>query len=204
MKRFFVALVLTVSIASSGFSITFGDEFFLDFEIGLGGAFDMKIVDMSKKNRSNFVYEDLMAGLDLLIFCGHHNSPVCGFLGGSFFYPLQHKFNKMSQSYINIFNFAVDAKLGIAYRQDLIRHTRKGIRYEFLLGLHYNWFHEDRFDYNALGPVAGAGFGFITHKYQAVMVRYSFAWDFIDLGTNKSLEPLHVRLFHSLAISYSF
>lgn len=204
MHRKISAVILTLFFTVSSFAITFENGYFLDFEIGVAGAFDMKIVNMADKGRSNFVYEDLMGGLDLTMFFGSRQTPFCAFLEGSFFYPLQHRFNTMVQPYINIFNFAVDAKLGAAFRQDFVRHTRKGIRYEILLGLHYNWFHEDRFDYNALGIGVGAGFGFITHKYQAVMLRYSFAWDFVDVGTNKNFEPLHVRLFHSLALSYSF
>lgn len=203
MYRKVSAGILILFLVSSSFAASFKNGYFWDFEIGAAGAYDMKIVDMSQKKRSNFVYEDLMAGLDLTMFFGRRGNPFCAFLEGSFFYPLQHRFNTMVQPYINIFNFAVDSKLGVAFRQDLIRHTRKGIRYEFLLGLHYNWFHEDRFDYNALGIGLGAGFGFITRKYQAVMLRYSFAWDFAELGSNKNFEPLHIRHFHSLAVAYS-
>jgi hypothetical protein len=204
MKRFICFVLFLLILLSCEFAVNLKNDLFLDFEIGVAGSHDMKIMNMSHKKRSNFVYEDLMAGLDLTMFFGKRTIPFCAFLSGSFFYPLQHRFNTMVQPYINIFNFAVDTKIGGAVRTDLITHTHRGIRFELLLGFHYNWFHEDRFDYNAVGLAAGTGLGMILHRYKAVMLRYSFAWDFADLGTNKNFEPINIRLLHSVAISYSF
>ncbi|MGL4986896.1 MAG: hypothetical protein ACRC5H_07150 [Treponemataceae bacterium] len=206
MKKLFISLIFAVSVSTS-FAIKLPNDFFIDLSIGATGMVETRIVDQSKNNRSNFVYEDFLAGLNLTAFFSKRESLLSSYLSMSILYPLMHSFNKVPLKYINVINLSGDFSFGAAFTFPL---SKMGVALfswfdlSILAGMHYNLLWEDRFFYHTVGPEIGARLEIKTYQFQKVDLYYTFAYDVFDFGNNKDIEPLQNRFMHKFGVGYRF
>ncbi|MGL4982046.1 MAG: hypothetical protein ACRC4W_04245 [Treponemataceae bacterium] len=204
MKKLLLSIIFSFTLLS-GFSFSLKDDFYLDLSISAIGMVETRIVDQSKRNRSNFVYEDFLAGLNVTAFFSKRDQLFASYLSMSVLYPLMHSFNNVPLKYINVLNLSGDFSLGGVFTIPLSKFGWSFLNLfdlSIMAGLHYNMLWEDRFFYHTMGPEVGARLEIKTYKFQKVDLYYTFAYDMFDMGSNKDIEPLFKRFMHKFGIGY--
>ena len=153
------------------------------------------------ENRSNFVREAFLAG-------AYFNMSTVDFLSFldlelqfSAYYPLEIRFNGMSQKQNNMFNYALDMYFGAKYNYEKLKY----INIEASIGLHYMYQLTDEFHLNYVGLGTLDSIVFPISSGWSLVNSYFFSYDNPNLGSNAKVQPYDASYqYHiDLGIRYS-
>lgn len=136
------------------------------------------------EDRSNFVRETMMAGpffqLQTVDF-----SFIDYMFKISAYYPVYSAFNGMKQKSKNMFNYAINAYLGMVYTDTQFGY----INLNYSLGLHYMFQVTDEWFMHYVGLGGMVGLQIPLTKGWSIIESNFIAFDNPNLGKNRSIQP---------------
>ncbi len=152
------------------------------------------------ENRSNFVRETFLVG-------GYFNVSTSDLwlvdleLQLAAYYPLEVRFNGMTQQSMNMFNYAIDLFFGAKYTYEGFKY----INFELSGGLHYTYQLTDEYYLNYLGFGTLDSIVFPISKGWSLVNSYFFSYDNANLGSNAKVQPYDASYqYHiELGVRYS-
>jgi hypothetical protein len=162
---------------------------------GLTGTFVTRIIKQTA--RSNFVFEDYMAG----VFVNIKTVPLkpINFMARvGAYYPLLAYFNNFPQPSNNPLHFAADLTLGPVF-EPVINNT---IRFNLAPSLHLFFQNSDRWNYLHLGLAAVAGVELPITLRWIIYIDGLASLDYGSLGNNKTIEPLDIVYQYQFGIGF--
>lgn len=162
--------------------------FFLLFDQGATAAWNTRIIKQTE--RSNFVFEDFLAGLYFTTRTKNFSSllPIklpFELLGRvAAYYPLSHTFNKYPQPPINMLNFGVDVFLAPVVQINFWDYAYLDIA----AGPHFLYQKSDRWHYVHLGIGGMLGVQMPLARRWTLLLNGMASLDNANLGSNKKME----------------
>jgi hypothetical protein len=157
----------------------------LVFTEGLTGSYLTRIIRQEK--RSNFVFEDYLAGLFFNVKT-RPLKPVNIMARLSAYYPLLFYFNDVLQPPASPIHYGADLFLGPVFEP----HIKNLIRFNLSPGLHLFFENTERWNYLHLGAAALAGIELPVTRRWTLYLEGLASLDYGNLGNNRSMEPYDV------------
>jgi hypothetical protein len=160
-------------------------KLFVTFNWGAAASWLTRIIN--QKERSNFVFNDFLAGLyfetDL-----HNVKYVTPMIRLTAYYPITSTFNEMPQKPNTPLHFGADMLAGIKF--GLI--DTPYIRADAGIALHLFFLNADRWNYVDLGGAAVAGIELPLTQRWTILIGGGASVDNGNLGGNRQMEPFDV------------
>lgn len=162
--------------------------FFLLFDQGATAAWNTRIIKQTE--RSNFVFEDFLAGLYFTTRTKNFSSllPIklpFELLGRvAAYYPLSHTFNKYPQPPVNMLNFGVDVFLAPVVQINFGDYAYL----DLAAGPHFLYQKADRWHYVHLGIGGMLGVQMPLARRWTLLLNGMASLDNANLGSNKKME----------------
>lgn len=162
--------------------------FFLLFDQGATAAWNTRIIKQTE--RSNFVFEDFLAGLYVTTRTKNFSSllPIklpFELLGRvAAYYPLSHTFNKYPQPPVNMLNFGVDVFLAPVVQINFGDYAYL----DLAAGPHFLYQKADRWHYVHLGIGGMLGVQMPLARRWTLLLNGMASLDNANLGSNKKME----------------
>jgi hypothetical protein len=137
--------------------------------------------------RSNFVLEDLLAGIYIGAEMRSQKIAV-PVVRVSLYYPLESTFNKMPQKPNTPLHYGADVFTGLSFGFDKFKY----VTLHFGPGLHLFFLNSDRWNYLDAGVVAFAGIEAPLNRYWTLLINGSVSLDNGNLGANRNIEPFDI------------
>ena len=161
--------------------------FFLLFDQGATAAWNTRIIKQT--GRSNFVFEDFLAGLYVTTRTKNFSSllPVIPFevlARVAAYYPLSHTFNDYPQPPVNMLNFGVDVFLAPVVQINFGDYAYL----DLAAGPHFLYQKADRWHYVHLGIGGMLGVQMPLARRWTLLLNGMASLDNANLGSNKKME----------------
>jgi hypothetical protein len=169
----------------------------LAFTEGLTASYLTRII--RQENRSNFVFEDYLAGLFFNVKTRPW-SPVNIMARFSAYYPLLFYFNDIPQPSANPIHYGADLFLGPVFEP----HIKNLIRFNLSPGLHIFFENTDRWNYLHLGAAALAGIELPLTTRWTIYLDGLASLDYGNLGNNRTMEPYDIVYQYQLGLGLRY
>jgi hypothetical protein len=166
------------------------------FNEGLAAGFVTRIIKQEK--RSNFVFEDTMAGA----FFGIRTMdmrPVDFLVRVAAYYPLDFTFNKVPQIPKNIIRYAADVFAGVNFAVGW-----DFLRFDISPGIHFLLQNSDRWNYAHLGAGLYLGMELPLATRWTILVGGMASFDYGNLGSNRRMEPYDIAYQYQLDLGVRY
>lgn len=181
------------------------NKFCVYFDEGATASWNTRLIKQS--GRSNFVFQDFMAGLyfttrtknfDVLV---PFPLPVELFARVAAYYPLIHTFNDYPQKAVNVLNFGVDFMLAPVLQISFLDY----VYLDLAAGLHVLYQMSDRWHYVHLGAVGMVGLQLPIARRWTLLLNGFASIDNANLGSNKHMESYDLAWQYqaSVGVRYS-
>lgn len=157
---------------------------FVIFNEGVSFSQVTRIVYQSDYNRSNFVWQDYMAGL----YCELQTvnmKPVNSIIRVAAYYPFLHTFNGMDQVAKQVILYAVDVYAGPLFQTDMWKY----VRINFSFGPHFMYELSDEYHHMELGGASLLGLELPVAKRWNILLNGLLSVDYGNLGSNRIILP---------------
>jgi hypothetical protein len=157
---------------------------YIVFNEGLAAGFVTRIV--KQEHRSNFVFNDMMAGA----FFGIKTvdmRPLDYLFRVAAYYPLSFKFNKVPQLPKNVIRYAADVFAGVNFDPGW-----DFVRFNISPGIHFLFQNADRWNYIHLGAGLFLGAELPLSTRWTILAGGMASLDYGNLGANRYVEPYDI------------
>lgn len=178
--------------------------FFLLFDQGATAAWNTRIIKQTE--RSNFVFEDFLAGLYFTTRTKNFSSllPIklpFELLGRvAAYYPLSHTFNKYPQPPVNMLNFGVDVFLAPVVQINFWDYAYLDIA----AGPHFLYQKSDRWHYVHLGIGGMLGVQMPLARRWTLLLNGMASLDNANLGSNKKMEVYDIAWQYQASFGFRY
>lgn len=178
--------------------------FFLLFDQGATAAWNTRIIKQTE--RSNFVFEDFLAGLYFTTRTKNFSSllPIklpFELLGRvAAYYPLSHTFNKYPQPPVNMLNFGVDVFLAPVVQINFWDYAYLDIA----AGPHFLYQKSDRWHYVHLGIGGMLGVQMPLARRWTLLLNGMAFLDNANLGSNKKMEVYDIAWQYQASFGFRY
>ncbi len=155
------------------------------FNEGLAFAQVTRIIGQSKYGRSNFVYQDYLAGL-AFSYRTFDIQPADHLLRLSLYYPVKQTFNGMDQKNKQMFLYGLDLFFAPVFESSMWQY----VNITFSPGLHFMYQKTDFYRYLYTGFGAQAGIGLPVSKHWSILMNGYCSVDYANFGSNKTMAPV--------------
>ena len=181
------------------------DKFRVYFDEGATASWNTRLIKQS--GRTNFVFQDFMAGLYVTTRTKNFDAlvpfplPVELFARVAAYYPLSHTFNDYPQKAVNVLNFGVDFMLAPVLQISFLDY----VYLDLAAGLHFLYQKSDRWHYVHLGAVGMGGLQLPLARRWTLLLNGFASMDNANLGSNRHMEPYDLAWQYqaSVGIRYS-
>ncbi|MDR1239886.1 MAG: hypothetical protein LBK27_07215 [Treponema sp.] len=158
---------------------------FIVYHEGLSASWLTRIIKQT--GRSNFVYEDFLAGLyfGMALTNVKYVTPAIRLTA---YYPLRSTFNKYPQASKTPLHYGADFFGGAAFQIDQLEY----VRISLTPGLHLFFLNSDRWNYLNLGIAGRAGVELPLTRGWTILINGIASLDNGNLGGNWRMEPFDV------------
>lgn len=180
------------------------NKFFLLFDQGATAAWNTRIIKQTE--RSNFVFEDFLAGLYFTTRTKNFSSllPIklpFELLGRvAAYYPLSHTFNKYPQPPVNMLNFGVDVFLAPVVQINFWDYAYLDIA----AGPHFLYQKSDRWHYVHLGIGGMLGVQMPLARRWTLLLNGMASLDNANLGSNKKMEVYDIAWQYQASFGFRY
>lgn len=180
------------------------NRFFLLFDQGATAAWNTRIIKQTE--RSNFVFEDFLAGLYFTTRTKNFSSllPIklpFELLGRvAAYYPLSHTFNKYPQPPVNMLNFGVDVFLAPVVQINFWDYAYLDIA----AGPHFLYQKSDRWHYVHLGIGGMLGVQMPLARRWTLLLNGMASLDNANLGSNKKMEVYDIAWQYQASFGFRY
>ena len=181
------------------------DKFRVYFDEGATASWNTRLIKQS--GRTNFVFQDFMAGLYVTTRTKNFDAlvpfplPVELFARVAAYYPLSHTFNDYPQKAVNVLNFGVDFMLAPVLQISFLDY----VYLDLAAGLHFLYQKSDRWHYVHLGAVGMVGLQLPLARRWTLLLNGFASMDNANLGSNRHMEPYDLAWQYqaSVGVRYS-
>lgn len=155
-------------------------KFYVDVESGFAYSLLTRLKNMSKYNRSNFVWQNHLIGAYTSIKT--HNLPVMNYyVRFGVYYPLIHTFNGMKQNPKQTILYAFEGFAGPYWTFDQLKY----VNFMVSPGIHYFYQLTDEYHLHHIGLGLYTGVELPFSRRWTVLINPGFALDNANLGSNQ-------------------
>jgi hypothetical protein len=177
--------------------------FFLLFDQGATAAWNTRIIKQT--GRSNFVFEDFLAGLYVTTRTKNFSSllPAIPFevlARVAAYYPLSHTFNDYPQPPINMLNFGVDVFLAPVVQINFGDYAYL----DLAAGPHFLYQKADRWHYVHLGIGGMLGVQMPLARRWTLLLNGMTSLDNANLGSNKKMEVYDLAWQYQASLGFRY
>lgn len=173
------------------------DKPFIIINEGLSTALVTRI--QLQENRNNFVYENIMIGA-FVSAQTVNMKPINSLVQLTVYYPLENRFNGMSQSAKQVILYAGDLFAGPIFESNFWEY----VKLNFSVGLHYMYQLTDEYHLNYLGAGAKVCVELPVAKTWTIITNGMMTIDYPNFGSNKKVQPFDYSWQYHLDIGVRY
>lgn len=158
-----------------------------------------RIIYQNDYGRSNFVWQDYMAGL----YCEMQTvnmKPVNSMIRIAAYYPFAHTFNGMDQAAKQVILYAGDIYAGPLFQTDMWKY----VRINFSFGPHFLYQLSDEYHHMDLGGAVLLGVELPVATYWTIINNGMLSVDYGNLGSNHYIEPYNMVWNYQIELGVRF